>query len=375
MPGDLHIFSGNDDFSIKENANQFIRTLCGPSPEEEPSLEIIPGDSDTLRFDELLDQLINSLTTPPFLTPRKIIWLKHFNKFEDALAEKSTKKTTSRLDHIAELFKQGIMDGITVVIDGPGLDRKRVFYKTCAAVCESGKSSLNWYEKLDPKNKNFSASMIRKAQEIAQEQQRKLSPDAASFLAETSGGDLLKLKSEITKLVTYAGDRNMITLDDCREVCPVTAEALSWEFSSALAERDAVRAVRLIPRIIASLEQGSSSGRVELAILGAVASEFRKLLTVKCEGERYSIPANASPGYFENLFSDLRAKGIKNSFVSLHPYRAFRMWGNAGSFSAEEMADIFDAVFEANRAVVTGSDPRRVLENLAFRIAGKKRSR
>lgn len=374
MAGKLHLFSGNDDFSIKENANQFIRSLCGPSPEEDPSLEIIPGDSDVMRFDELLDQFINALTTPPFLTPRKILWLRHFDKFEDALAEKSGKKTVSRLDHIASLFKQGIMDEITVVIDGPGLDRKRVFYKNCAALCESGNGSLNWYEKIDPKAKNFSASMIRKAHEIAQEQQRKLAPDAASFLAETSGGDLLKLKNEIIKLVTYAGDRNTITLDDCREVCPVTAEALSWEFSSALAERDAVRAVRLIPRIISSLEQGSSSGRVELAILGAVSSEFRKLLTVKCEGERYSIPANASPAYFENLFGELKAKGIRNSFVSLHPYRAFRMWGNAGRFADREMADIFDALFEANRAIVTGSDPRRTLESLAFRIAGKKRS-
>ena len=144
MGGQLHIFSGNDDFSIKENAAKLIRKLCGDSPEDNPALEIIRGDSDTEKYDELLDQLINSVTTPPFLTPDKIIWLRHFNKFEDAFSEPSDKKRKSRLDHIAGLFKEGLMDNITVVIDGPGIDRKRVFYKTCAAVCQDGGGTMNW---------------------------------------------------------------------------------------------------------------------------------------------------------------------------------------------------------------------------------------
>ncbi len=371
MSGKLHIFSGNDDFSIKENVNRFIRSLCGESPEDDPSLEIIRGDSDTERFDQILDSLINSVTTPPFLTPEKIIWLKHFNKFEDAFGEKSDKKRKSRLDFIAGIFKDGLMDGITVVIDGPGLERKRTFYKTCASVCEAGGGTMNWYEKIDPKARDFSVSMTRKAQELCAQEQKKLSADAAAFLAETSGGDLLKLKNEIVKLVAYVGEKPVISLEDCHAVCSVTPEALSWEFSGALAERNAAKAIALIPGIVSTLEQ-NSSGKVELAIVGAVASEFKKLLTVKCEGERYSIPPNASPNYFESLIAELKGKGVKNSFVSLHPYRVFKMWGNARRFSPAEMADVFDAIFEANRSIVTGADARLCLENLAVRIAGGK---
>lgn len=371
MSGTLHLFFGNDDFSIKENVNRFIRGLCGDPPEDNPSLEIIRGDSDTERFDQILDSLINSVTTPPFLTPEKIIWLKHFNKFDDALAEKSDRKRKSRLDFIAGIFKDGLMDGITVVIDGPGLEKKRTFCKTCVSVCESGGGTFHWYEKMDPKARDFSVSMTRKAQEICAAEQKKLTADAAAFLAETSGGDLLKLKNEIGKLVSYTGDKGMISLDDCHAVCSVTPEALSWEFSGALVERNAARAISLIPGIISTLEQ-NSSGKVELAILGAVASEFKKLLTVKCEGERYSIPPGASPNYFEGLLAELKGKGVKNSFVSLHPYRVFKMWGNARLFSPAEMADVFDAIFEANRAIVTGADARLCLENLAIRIAGRK---
>ena len=108
MSGKLHIFSGNDDFSIKENVNRFIRSLCGESPEDDPSLEIIRGDSDTERFDQILDSLINAVTTPPFLTPEKIVWLRHFNKFDEAFAEPTSRKRRNRLDYIADLFKEGL---------------------------------------------------------------------------------------------------------------------------------------------------------------------------------------------------------------------------------------------------------------------------
>lgn len=297
MSGQLHIFSGNDDFSIKENAAKLIRKLCGESPEDNPSLEIIRGDSDTEKYDVLLDQLINSVTTPPFLTPDKIIWLRHFNKFEDAFSEPSDKKRKSRLDHIAGLFKDGLMDNITVVIDGPGIDRKRVFYKTCAAVCQEGGGTMNWFEKIDPKARDFGASMTRKVQEMCAEAGKKISPDAATFLAETSGGDLPKLRNELDKLFAYTEGRPGIALPDCHAVCTVTPEALSWEFSGALAERNAAKAISLIPGIISTLEQGSS-GKVELAILGAVSSEFKKTADSEVRGGTLFDPEQCESGVF-----------------------------------------------------------------------------
>ena len=58
----------------------------------------------------------------------------------------------------------------------------------------------------------------------------------------------------------------------------------------------------------------------------------------------------------------------------MHPFRAFKMWGSVKRFSPREMADVFDAIFEANRAIVTGADARRCLESLAIRIAGGTRN-
>ena len=52
-----------------------------------------------------------------------------------------------------------------------------------------------------------------------------------------------------------------------------------------------------------------------------------------------------------------------------------RAQGNEKCFTPQKMADVFDAIFEAIRAIVTEGVVRRRLENLAIRIAGSAKKR
>ena len=376
MSGKVHIILGTDDVAIKDAANAKILDLCGPAPEENESLEIIRGDSDTLNAMEILDSLINTMTTPPFLTPEKIIWLKHFNKFDEAFAETvgtGKKKKNTRLETVAELWKEGLPAGITVVFDGIGLDRKRSFYKVAAAIGKTEPNTFTWFDKIDPKAKNFEAEVILRAGEFAEAEGIQMTRDASSFLARSTGGDLLLLKNEIKKLAAYIGGSGKVSLDDCHAVCTATKESLVWEFSSALAERDIQRAMTLIPGILLSLEQGSSSGNAELAVLSSTANEFKRLMDLKCAGAKYAFPKNPGSNFFYATVEDQKSKGNNDPIFSMNPYRLFKMWENASRFKDEEFADIFDALFTANRAMVTGAgEPRLVLENLVMTIGPGK---
>ncbi len=49
--------------------------------------------------------------------------------------------------------------------------------------------------------------------------------------------------------------------------------------------------------------------------------------------------------------------------------------GNEKCFTPQKMADVFVAIFEAIRAIVTEGVVRRRLENLAIRIAGPAKKR
>ena len=163
----------------------------------------------------------------------------------------------------------------------------------------------------------------------------------------------------------------MITLEDCLQICSRSTETVAWEFASALAAKNAAKAIALIPGIIETMEQErGASSRPEIAIVGSANGEFQRLLAAKCESERFKIPRNANADYFYSLFESRKGSGTKNSFFSLHPFRAYKIWENAVRFSDREISEAFEAIFEASKLMVTGGDTRLALENLVRKIAG-----
>ena len=134
--GKLFLISGTEDFTVKERSLELIASLCGENPEANTALEIIRGDDDTEKFAPVLERFLSALETPPFLSPEKFVWLKHFNKFEEAFAEgNSAKKKKSRMDLICDFLKEGLPGELTVIIDGTGLDRRKAFFKICENYC------------------------------------------------------------------------------------------------------------------------------------------------------------------------------------------------------------------------------------------------
>ena len=370
--GKLFLISGNEDFTVKERAYELIVSLCGENPEENTGLEIIRGDDDSEKFGPVLERFLAALETPPFLSPEKYVWLKHFNKFEDALGEASTKKKKSRIDLISDFLREGLPKELNVVIDGAGFDRRKAFYKLCDKLAKDSGGISEWHEKADPKMKGYLQQLHRKVREMISQYDKRIDEQGASFLAETIGGDAARLKNEIEKLVSYAGTGNQITLEDCLTICSRSTETLAWEFSSALASKNAPKALSMIPSILETLEQesGSSGGRGELVLIAVTNSEFKNLLLAKCESERFSIPSRANADYFYNLFESRKGAENNSSFFSQHPFRAFKQWENSMRFTDEEISRALGAIFTANKQMVTGGDMRLALENLVIKIAG-----
>jgi len=369
--GAFYLISGNEDFSIKERANAFIRSLCGDDPESNSALEIIRGDTEGEKAGAVLEKVLDSIETPSFLSPEKIVWLKHFNKFDEASAEASTKKKLSKLDQLSEVLKAGIPSDVTLILDGP-MDRRKAFFKLCDKVCASSGGKLEWFEKTDTKSKGYLPGLIMKIKELALENgEKRMNDDAANFLAETIGGDAPRLKNEVDKLISYVGDARVITLEDCFQICSKGSETLAWAFSSALAERNPRKALDLIPGIIETMgQERGGSAKPEIAIIAAVHSEFQRLLAIKCEGKKFNIPDSAGSNFFYSLAENEKEKHPESPLLAMHPFRAFKTWENAARFSDMDFARAFEAILKASKGMVTGSDARRELETLVLHIAG-----
>ena len=371
--GAFYLISGNEDYAVKERANEMMRALCGDPPDDNPSLEIIRGDSDNEKAPQVLDKLLLSLDSPAFFSSEKIVWLKHFLKFDEAFSEPSTKKKPSRIDRLTAFLQEGIPADITLVIDGPGLDRRKAFYKIASAVCGSSGGKLEWFEKADPKTRNFKQMLARRIQSIVMDRGKRIEDAASLFLAETIGADEARLGTEIDKLLTYAGSNQLVTLADCRDVCSRATETLAWEFSSALVERNPRKALELIPNIMEHLEQDRGASKPEIVLIYSVMSEFRNLATVKCEGVKLGIPDDASSDYFYRMSERYKQSPppSKSPLFSMHPFRAYKAWENARRFTDRELVLAFRALLEANRAIVSSVGNARIaLELLTVRIAG-----
>ena len=370
--GAFYLISGNEDYAVKERANEMMRALCGDPPDDNPSLEIIRGDSDNEKAPQVLDKLLLSLDSPAFFSSEKIVWLKHFLKFDEAFSEPSTKKKPSRLDRLSAFLQDGIPADITLVIDGPGLDRRKAFYKVASAACEASGGKLEWFEKADPKTKGFAKMLIRRIQSIVMDRGKRIEDAAASFLAETIGADEARLGTEIEKLLTYAGDKPVVTFADCREVCSRATETLAWAFSSALVERNSRKALELIPSIMEHLEQDKGASKPEIVLIYSVMGEFRNLAAVKCEGIKLGIPEGADADYFYRMNERYKQSppSVKSALASMHPYRAYKSWENARRFTDRELVLAFRALVDANRAIVSSAGNARIaLELLTIRIA------
>jgi len=378
--GRLILVSGNDEFSVKEKAGEILRAVCGDPPEDNQSLEAIDGAVDPEKNDDVLsvfERLAGAMLTPPFLTPEKFVWLKHFSAFPQCHSDKDGKhkRKCAALERLAASVKEGVPDYLTLIIDGPGIDRRKSFFKICEKAAKAS-GELHWLEQVDPAKdrKGFAATLQKRIRELADANGMRIDPDAAGYIAETVGYDSGRLKSEIDKVCCFAAGRPTVSLEDCMQVCSRTPEAVSWEFSGALTDRDAAKAIGLIPDLVESISQDAgSSSRPEMMIVATVSNAFQKLIATKCECARFGVPKNANADYFYNLFAAEKDNHPENPFFSLHPFRAFKMWEGASKFKDVELSTALAAIFEANRSIVTGGDPRMTLEAMAIKISRPSR--
>jgi len=366
--GKLFLITGNDDFAVKNQAREIVCNLCGDPPEENPELEIIRGDSDELKPEEILTELYAVLQTPPFLASEKKVWLKHFQHFEKVL-DAPKKDAPGRIDDITALIKAGLPDDVTLVIDGPDIDKRKAFFKACK---EQGE--VFSFEKADITSRDFSSNQFARIQEMAAKNRLTIDPDAVSYLVETIGSDSGRLTTELEKLSCYIMPRKEITLADCKNVCSRTPEAISWDFAKALTARDVPHALEIIDTLVQQLRNEKSSGNHELSLLRQAVNTFQEMVQTRCAAAALGVPPRPSKNWFYNLREDVKAAHPENFLVRLHPFRAYMLCESANSFSDLELADAMNALLEANRLLVSGGgEPRLVLEQLVLRVARKTR--
>lgn len=352
--GGFYLISGDDDFARKQRARETAAMLTGTDdPENADCIEIIPGDSPELKPEALAARLIDAVRTPPFLAPQKVVWLRHHPDLEFFGTEK-----TGAVE-AAALLAAPLPDEVSVIIDGPGLDKRKGVFKSW--IKNGAKAEVFTVSRSS--DRNFAETRRGVLSEFARTSGKRLRSDAAQYLCDVIGGDSGTLAMELEKLRCYVGDAPEITLDDCRAIVSRTPEAVIWEYTEAIQNGDRAAALAGLALLFAQNESG-----MELRLMAMLANTYQRHLGVRQAMHELNL-RSVSPATFDRIDPKLREQHPDNLLLKLHPYRAFKMCQSATRLSGAALAAKLTLLRDTGCALVSGGgEPRILLEQLTLKL-------
>lgn len=308
---------GEEDFLAEEALNRLIDQAL-PNEERGLNLDVLEGAAP-------IGEILTRLDTAPFFGPARVVLIRRLEAMREA-------------DHdgLVAYLERGDSPTVAVFV-ARDLDRRRrlfLAFRKAASIIEC--------RPLPPRDlpswvaARFKASGKRTA------------PGTAESLTALSGGSLRDLDHEVAKVVTYVGERPVVTIADVEAIASRLGEASIFDLVDAVGSRNAARALAELNDILSTHEP--------LQVLFMIARQFRLILRAQQLGAR-GVPASALP---EQL--------------SLHPFPARKVSEQARGYRPHQFAGIFEAMEGADRAIKTGSAPRLVLEMLIVRLCESERA-
>jgi DNA polymerase-3 subunit delta len=271
--------------------------------------------------------------TLPMLSSQQVVFLSDVEKIEK-LSEKNRDATIGQL----EAYLQDPAPFTTLVLEAANLDQRMKLAKLLSEKTQVLEIALG--QDLQARH----ATAVQFARSIAKEQKIDFEPGAAEDLAEFVAADLMRLKTEIEKLATYAGTRKTLTRIDVSTMVISEKTTTVWDLSDLIASRDQKRALEFLDRLL-------RDGEEPLPMLGAITWMYRKL-----------IEASELKGV-SNGYQAARALGMRPEQAEL-ALRASR------KITKARLLPGLAALQRADDRLKRGEDPRPILEFMITELTG-----
>jgi DNA polymerase-3 subunit delta len=207
-----------------------------------------------------LQAALERAQTLPMLAPRQVVFL------EDAEAlEKLGDKNREVAVEMLERYFANPAPFTVFVVESLRFDERMKLAKMLRAQALVVATGLGD----DPAERRSASAAF--AWSMIQEQGCTFESGAAEDLAESVAGDLLRLQTEIDKLVTHVGSRTVITRADVGAMVLSEKTATVWELADLLASRKTKEALEFLNRLL-------RDGEEPPMIVGAIAWMYRKLI-------------------------------------------------------------------------------------------------
>jgi DNA polymerase III subunit delta len=271
----------------------------------------------------------------PMLSKQQVVFLEDAEAIED-LGEKNREATVEAMEE----YLKNPAPFTVLVMEAAKLDMRMQLGKKLAEYSLVVEVGLG--ENAEQRN----AASVVLAKTLAKEQGVEFAKGAAEDLAEFVSGDLMRLKTEVDKLATFAGERRVVRREDVSALVISEKTTTIWEVADLLAARQTKKALEFIERLL-------REGEEPVGMIGGMAWMYRKLIEA-------SEVRGATNGW-----QAARVLGMR-------PEQAELALQCARKISKERLLDGLTALQEADDRLKGGGskEPRIVMEFLICRLTG-----
>ena len=288
--------------------------------------------------------ILGHAATMPFLAPRRLVvvdgYLVHLDRRMAASASTDS-AAHAEAAHLSEGLPH-VPDTCDLVFVDSGLDKRRALWRGFRrsgagegkAEKVAGLDSLikDGVLKAEPAETPDSRALPAWITQRAKEHKIAIDAQAVRMLADFVGPNLRQLDNELQKLAVYATGRS-IQPADVRLMVSDASEAMIWDLTDALSQRNAKRA--MLARH--ALRRADANA---FYLLTMIARQYRIILKVK----------DAMAGRGRANEHDI-AKIVGES-----PYPVKKAMGQSGAYSIPALETILNRLLEADFAMKTGAD-------------------
>lgn len=209
------------------------------------------------------DEVAGMILTMPFMAEKRVVivensgWLAP-TKGQDDSGEKSSGKTQRLLDAMKEISE----DVVFIMVEEKA-DKRSKLFKTISdkGICEEFAIREE-------------GALVSWLQKIAASYGKNMDAGTAHYLIGEAGSDMMLLENEIMKLISWALDKNNITIADVDTVCTHQVTGKIFDMISAIANHQQKQALDLYYDLITLRES-------PFAILSLLTRQYTQMLTVK----------------------------------------------------------------------------------------------
>lgn len=274
-----------EDFDREQATECLLSHLLKGEPKRD--LAYTTFDGETTPF----ETIISELNTIPFLTRRKVILVRRFDRI----------KKNKGFD----TYLQSPNTRVTLILSGESLAANTTLYKQA----EKAGVILAIAEKKSWEKEAAAAAWL---QQEAQHEGKNLPQAVAKALVKHSGVDQAVLRQELIKVICYIDERETITLEDVSALCTRINTDTIWQLSEAIFRRQAATAFRIGQALL-------DEGTALLALLYSLRTQFHTEFHV------YSLLTKGGPDQVSQEFPYMRGKILQNHIEMAQGYGAERL--------------------------------------------------